>query len=30
VSSTVAGTGTAPIKADLAVHTLTAGMRFLF
>jgi opacity protein-like surface antigen len=29
-SATFPGTGTAPIKADLAVHTLTAGVRFLF
>lgn len=29
-SATFPGTGTAPIKADLTVHTLTAGLRFLF
>jgi opacity protein-like surface antigen len=29
-SATFPGTGTSPIKADLSVHTLTAGLRFLF
>jgi hypothetical protein len=30
VSATFPGTGPSAIKADLAVHTLTAGLRFLF
>jgi opacity protein-like surface antigen len=30
VSATFPGTGPSPIKADLAVHTLTAGLRFVF
>lgn len=29
-SATFPGTGTAPIKANLSVHTLTGGLRFLF
>jgi opacity protein-like surface antigen len=29
-SATFPGTGSSPIKADLSVHTLTAGLRFLF
>ncbi|HET7594688.1 MAG TPA: outer membrane beta-barrel protein [Stellaceae bacterium] len=30
ISATFPGTGSSPIKADLSVHTLTAGLRFLF